>query len=69
MLITMIAAGPAMPDYAIERALQLGFVEFGNPARQHRQLPRFIAEAATSAPPSTGQRQGYRPGASDNFAP
>jgi len=44
MLITMIAAGPAIPTTAIERTLQLCLVEFSDPARQHRQLPGFIAQ-------------------------
>src|SRR5580693_1925988 len=32
-------------DDAVEAALQFRFIEFGNPARQRRQLPGFLAQA------------------------
>ena len=43
-LMTMIASRPDDADQAIETALQLGFVEIGDPPGQHRQLPGVLAE-------------------------
>src|SRR3954462_9468556 len=32
------------PDHAVETALQLGFVEFRDASREHRQLPCFLTQ-------------------------
>ena len=44
MLMVMIAAGPDDADDAVEAALQLGLVEFGDPPGEHRQLTRLLAQ-------------------------
>ena len=59
MLMTMIASRSGDADDAVEAALQLGLVEFGDAAGQHRQLARFFAEPQ-HAHRHGGQRRAYR---------
>ena len=60
MLMTMIAAGPDDADDAVEAALQLRFVEFGDPARRASAIARSPRRGAACAPPWSAAPR-YRP--------
>ena len=59
MLMVTIAAGPDDADDAIEAALQLGLVEFGDAPGEHRQLTGLLAQAQ-HAHRHGGKRRRYR---------
>ena len=68
MLMVTIAAGPDDADDAVEAALQLGLVEFGDPPGEHRQLTGLFAEPQ-HAHRHGGQASPVSVSASDSLPP